>query len=373
MVGIRALGVVSAAGMGTEALCRALEDPLFTPKLGLARPDAPPLPVATCQDFDPKGVLPPLVARRLDRASRLAAVASRQALAAAGELPWPKESLGVALGTWTAGTSPLCEILQAVFTLGPEEAPPMHFPNSVANAPASHVGILEGLGGANLTFFEKQAGGLRAIAEGWRLVRAGKVNAMLAGGVDEAQWLNAETFHRLRALKGDGRPGLTLGEGAALCLLSQKAAVVILGVAAAAQPGATYRYPDTPDSLLRACQKALAQAQLVAEEVELVVSLANGSPILAQLEAEALATLFSRSRPAVVGSVTERLGEGAFASALRAVVASLVLQGQVRPAWPVSEPLRLAGFGPPRQPVGNALVTALAGGGSAVALVLAKA
>lgn len=373
LCGISGLGVVSPAGMGIEALGRALADPNFTAKLGLPRHDGPPLPVVTCHDFNPKGVLPPLVARRLDRASRLLSVACREALASAGKLG-SKEKLGITVGTWTAGTSPLVEILEAVFTLGPEQAPPMQFPNSVANAPASQVGILEGFAGANLTFYEKQAGGLRAIVEAYRFIKKGKLKMALAGGVDEAQWLNAEAFSRLRALKSPGRAGLTLGEGAAVLLLTPVEApsgnVVIVGAGGASLPCPSHLYPSDPTSLIIACQKALTEANLQAANVDLVVSLANGLDRLAYLETEAMMAVFGHHRPGVLGGLPERLGEGAFSSALRVVAAALVLSGYVQPTWWVPPHLRKQGFGPvPEQPR-TALVTALAGGGSAVAAVL---
>lgn len=371
--GIRGFGVVSAAGVGIAALHRTLADPAFTPKIGLPRNDAPPLPVVTCHNFDPKGVLPPLVARRLDRASRLLAVACREALQSAGQLG-PREQLGITVGTWTAGTSPSVEILKAVFTLGPDQAPPMQFPNSVANAPASQVAIFEGLAGTNLTFFEKQAGGLRAIVEGFRFIKAGKLQAVLAGGVDEACWLVAEALARLRALQSPRGSGLTLGEGAAVLLLAPVEAsagtVIISGAGAASYPCPSHLYPKEPTSLVIACQKALTEANLQAEDVDLVVSLANGSARLGHLEADAMTAVFGNHRPGVLGGLPERLGEGAFSSALRVVAAAQVLLGHLQPAWPVPEHLAQQGFGVPPEKPKTALVTAVAGGGSAVALVL---
>lgn len=375
MVGIGAVGVVSAAGMGVAALKKALEQPDFQAPLGLARPDGPPLPVLTCTSFDTKGILPPLVARRLDRPSRLLAVAAKEALACLGpELPWPREQVGVCAGTWNAGTDALVEILKAVFTAGPEEAPPMHFPNSVANAAASQLGILEKLSGPNLTFFEKQASGLRAILEAVRFLRSGRAQAMLAGGVDEAQWLNAECFQRLRALRQPGREGFLLGEGAAVLLLARgESPVKVAGGGAAAFPTFPHRYPQDPQALVVACHKALVEADLAPDQVDLVVSLANGSPALSQLEETALLSLFGSHRPAVLGGVAEKLGEGGFSSALRAAVATLVLSGEVKPLWPAPQHLATHGFpslAELTQKPRTALVTAVAGGGSCLAVVL---
>ena len=130
-------------------------------------------------------MLPPLVARRLDRPARLLAVAAREALAPARRpAPWPRERIGVSAGTWNAGTSALVEVLRAVFLASPEEAPPPSSPPPWPTPRPASSGILEKLGGPNLTFAEKQVGGLRAIAEAGPLLapRARRRRARLRRG-----------------------------------------------------------------------------------------------------------------------------------------------------------------------------------------------
>ncbi|HPS79995.1 MAG TPA: beta-ketoacyl synthase N-terminal-like domain-containing protein, partial [Thermoanaerobaculaceae bacterium] len=218
---IASVGAVTAAGTGVPCLGEVLADATWDAQVGLERPDAPPLPVATCRDFSPRNVLPPLVARRLDRPARLLAVAAREALAPFGDpLPWNRDRVAITAGTWNAGTAALVEVLQAVFLTSPEEAPPAQFPSTIANAPASQLGILEKLGGPNLTFVEKQASGLRAVIEAARVLDHSRAEATLACGVDEAFWLNSEGYDRLKVLARPGRTGMRLGEGAAVMVLS---------------------------------------------------------------------------------------------------------------------------------------------------------
>jgi 3-oxoacyl-[acyl-carrier-protein] synthase II len=371
---VRTLGAVSAAGTGLRPLERALADPGWRPTLGLDRPDAPPLPVATCPEFSTAGVLPPLVARRLDRPARLLAVAAREALAAVADTPpWPRERIGVCAGTWNAGTAALLEVLRAVFETSPEEAPPAQFPSTVANAPASQLGILEKLGGPNLTFAEKQVGGLRALAEGARLLRRGRADAVLAGGVDEGNWVNAEGYERLRALRGRGRAGMILAEGAAVLLLvadaEPRAGVELAGWGAASTPAPPFLYPEDPGGLATACRLALERAGRRPEDVDLVASAANGIPALAELERAALELVLGSHRPAALG-LAERLGEGAAGGALRALIAARLLGGGAIPAWGAPEELARAGFPGLVSRPRCALVTGVAGGGSAAALVL---
>lgn len=371
-------GVVSAAGTGTESLVAALGDPAWDAAVGLERPDGPPLPVAVCREFSPRNVLPPLVARRLDRPAKLLAVAAREALAALGDpLPWQRNRVAVTAGTWNSGTSALVEVLRTVFLASPEEAPPAQFPSTVANAPASQLGILERLGGPNLTFAEKQASGLRAVVEAARLLRHGRVDAALACGVDEADWLNAEGYARLGVLVDPpGRAGMRLAEGAAVLALAREPAgsplARLAGWAAAGAASEPWLYPAEPDALVAACERALTAAGRRPAEVDLVLSLANGIPYLGALELAALAAVFGAHRPAAV-SVNERLGDAGVASALRVVVAALAVAGRCVPAWAPAPHLADMGYpalaGRPR----TALVTAVAGGGSCLAAVLTAA
>ena len=370
---VRSAGAVTPAGTGVAALRAALGDRRFTASLGLPRPDAGPLPVAACREFSTAGVLPPLVARRLDRPSRLLAVAAREALGAAGDpLPWPRDRVGVAAGTWNAGTSALVEVLRAVFLTSPEEAPPAQFPSTVANAPASQLGIIEKLAGPNLTFAEKQVGGLRAAAEGARMIASGRADAVLACGTDEGDWLNAEGYLRLKALRTDRRAGMTLCEGAVALLLAGEpgpsSLAAVTGWASAGALAPPWCYPDDPSTLADVCARAIARAGIAARDVDLVVSMANGVPALAALEAAALTAVFGSHRPAAA-AVAERIGEGAAGGAVRALVAALAVGGAVEPAWGPPVGLLRAGFLPPAGRPRAALVAGVAGGGSTLALV----
>lgn len=367
-------GAVTTAGTGVPALEAALQTRDWRPAVGLERPDAHPLAAVTCKDFSPKGVLPPLVARRLDRPARLLAVAARETLEALGAaLPWDRDRIGVAAGTWNAGTSALVEVLRAVFLTSPEEAPPGEFPSTVANAAASQLGILEHFGGPNITFAEKQIGGLRAITAAARMLAGGRADAFLAGGVDEANWLNIEGYERLGSLRRPDRPGMLMGEGAAVLLLTATPCAAPLarlaGWGAAGAAAAPWAYPTSPDALECACRTALDRAGLRCTDLDLVVSASNGISALDDLEHTALLALLGQHRPAVF-SMADRLGEGAFCAALRVLGAARVLAGHVLPTWAPPAQLAAHEFPALTSRPRSALVTGVAGGGSAMAAVL---
>jgi 3-oxoacyl-(acyl-carrier-protein) synthase len=373
---VRTIGQVSSAGTGVDALLEKLADPGWRPVLHLERPDAPPLAVAACTEFTTQGILAPLVARRLDRPARLLAVAAREALAPFGDaLPWPRNRIGVSAATGNAGTEALFQVLTSVFLTSPDEAPPMQFPSTVANAPASQLGILEKLSGPNVTFAEKQVGGLRAVTEAGRLLRHGRADAVLAAAVDEAQWLNAESYDRLGATRRPGRKSFVLGEGAIVLLLSGEAGPAplarIAGWGSSSTATATYLYPDDPRGVVEAVAGALDAAGVGSGDIDVVISLANGAPRLAQLELEAYGALFRARRPAAL-AVTDRLGEGSFASLARLAIAVFLVAGRPTPRWGSPTHLVEAGFGAPEGRPQAALVTGVAGGGSAIAVVVTR-
>jgi 3-oxoacyl-[acyl-carrier-protein] synthase II len=81
--------------------------------------------VARCDGFTPQPEIPPMKARRLDRGSQFAIVACAQAIAEAGyDIASDPESIGIALGTGSAGAGALTEFLRVLLTESPETAPP---------------------------------------------------------------------------------------------------------------------------------------------------------------------------------------------------------------------------------------------------------
>ena len=373
---IRAAGAVTAAGAGVEALRRAAGDPGWRPPVGIARPDGPPLPVVTCAGFSALDHLPPLVARCLNRPARLLAVAAREALAGVGErLPWESTRVAVTSGTMNAGAAAILEIHQAVFTGNPDESPPSQFLSTVAHAPASQVSILEQLHGPNLTFAEKQVGGIRAIVEATRLLRRSRADAVLACGVDEAQWLSAEGYRRIGSQRRPGSPGLVLGEGATALLLAFEPGPAPLarlaGWGSASSAASPWLYPSDASGLVQACRDAIAAAELTAADIDAICTFANGIEVLDGLEQDTVTTVLGAHRPAVIDLAA--LGEGAFAGSLRVLGAACAVAGLLEPRWPV--PAHLAALGLPAlagRPK-HVLVPGLAAGGSAIAVVVSAA
>src|SRR5207247_4971668 len=65
----------------------------------------------------------------------------------------------------SAGAIPVAEMLGAIAAGGPAAAPPILFPYTVANAPASQCALILGLKGPNLTIAQKECSSASAIAK----------------------------------------------------------------------------------------------------------------------------------------------------------------------------------------------------------------
>src|SRR5207245_1716823 len=269
---------------------------------------APALAARVRQVIEP-GRLSPSSWRRLDRCSRMAAVAASEALglpdggAAAGG-----DGCGMVLGTMGAGVEPLREFLTPLFRDGPDAVSPMIFPSTLPSAPASQCSILLGLRGPHLTVCQMEASGLGAIATAVSILESGAAEAMIAGGVDELPaeveraWRRWGILARGEAAEFRGpfdrrRRGFAPGEGAYVLLLETLDAAhrrgaaawaEVAGAAMAHARGAPHRWPEEPDVVARSMTLALQRAGLAASEIGYVAASADGGAVLDAVAAWAL-------------------------------------------------------------------------------------
>jgi 3-oxoacyl-[acyl-carrier-protein] synthase II len=229
---ITGIGVISPIGIGKEEFLSSLRsgrsgieeikefDIHFSrsKKAGMVR------------SFHPKDFILAGKLRRLDRASQFAIAASKLALADAQFAVSQEKSarVGVVLGSGFCGLSSSEEfhrgqVLKAFLDLNP-----MVFPNTVPNAPSSHVSIELGIQGVNCTLVQSYCTSEAAILFACHQLRKGKADLILTGGVDELSEFLFRGFSELHFLatdQGHGerscpydkmRNGLVLGEGAGI-------------------------------------------------------------------------------------------------------------------------------------------------------------
>lgn len=353
---------------------------------------------ARVADFDPARWMSPMKLRRMDPTGAFALAAIQQAMAGAGYSAGAggDDRAGVVLGTYTAGGQTTNEYLAALFAGGAAGAPALLFNSTVSNAAAGLAGLELKLRGPNATISQKEASGLAAIAAAVDLLRAGRADAVAAGGTDAIYDIFFRVHDRFRVMSparafggavapfSRSRDGFVMGEGS-YCLWLERGLAwrdrgagclgTILGVGASAAVVPLNAWPDRPEPLVRTMRLALEDADLTPTDVDVVYSAANASPGLDAVEARALERLFAGCAP-VVTSIKGAIGESGIAAGAACVAAVLCGgAGQVPPiaglieADPAAAGLRLAiDVTPAPGPI--VLVNSIASGGALFSAVL---
>jgi 3-oxoacyl-(acyl-carrier-protein) synthase len=324
--------------------------------------------VARWDGFSPQPEIPAMKARRFDRGSQFAILACREAVSESGfDVAADPESIGIALGTGSAGAGALTEFLKVLLLESPEAAPPFHFPNTVANAPASQVSIELKLFGPNVTITQKDPSGLNALLYASLALASGRASAMLAGAVDEWNAYYALGFDRIGALQGERRAsGIVQGEGAFAVLLEEgehalargaRPLARLSGIGTAGVPTDPYRFAPDPAAIARAVRGALEDAGVEPREIGLCLPSRNGVTAMDEAEASVLCEIFGQ--PPRMMAVKDAIGEMAAAGGAQLVAAARAIADTEAP-WP--------GTGPRR-----ALVNSFGAGGNFFAAVLESA
>ena len=142
--------------------------------------------VAAEVEFEPLDFMDPKRAHRLDRFSQIGLACAQMALADAGLSP--AEAAGAGMGIYTGsalGGIAFAEEQHEVFVArGIRAISPLLALSVFGGASSSNIAIELGLTGPSVANANSCASGLIALGEAARLIREGRAEAMLAGGVE---------------------------------------------------------------------------------------------------------------------------------------------------------------------------------------------
>lgn len=297
-------------------------------------------------EFTPQTYLGEKNFRPLDRTSQLAASAVHLVLQASG---WSAEmrqthEVGLVLGTMFCSVRSIAEFDRRAMTLGPSYAKPLDFPNTVINAASGQTAIWHHLRGINSTISTGLSSGLQALTYAADLIRNGRADAVMAGGVEELCFESLCGFSRTHLLAGWGqqppaaahpipfdarRNGFVLGEAAAFLMLERRDAALARGGTILAEVtgyGAAYdpSYGQTHqavDAIRHAMRKACQDARIAPAAVDCVSASANGSVHTDRYEVQAIGGLFEDGAGRLpVTAIKSMLGESMGASGALQVV-----------------------------------------------------
>jgi len=222
------------------------------------------------------------------------------------------------------------------------------------DAPAHNLARWLGCRGPVITVSTACASGATALAVGADLLRAGEVDAVVAGGYDVLCRFVMRGFNALRALTRDEvrpfdrrRSGLLLGEGAALVLMCREpdAGAKRLGTLLGYGSASDASHISAPDpegrGLERAVRGALGQAGVTPEEIDFISAHGTGTPLNDPAETAALKrALGPRAHAVPVNSIKPSLGHTMGAAAtLEAIMCLLASRhGFIPPTLHLEDP-----------------------------------
>jgi len=382
---ITGIGVVSALGVGREALFAGLAEVAgVMPPAAVTAFDTASYPAANGRllevpGFDATRFLGDKGLRSLDRQTKLLVVAARLGLVDSG---LKKDGAFVALGPERVGlcASNAYGSLEAVVELDrvavledPRYINPAKFPNTVANSASGYVSIWEDLRALNVAVSDGNCGALDSVLCADLYLETGRADAIVVGGGEALSEALFVAFERLGALAGKAR----IGEGAALFVLEREEGAKARGARIDARvlgAGASCGSPVKDGSLLHASaeamewavREALRDAGVASAEIDLVVSgvadAGDDCGAFGRAELEGIASVVGAEVP--VAAPKQRFGETLGASGALGMAAAV--------AWMNGVPVRSVVRGAAPAKVETSLVTSLGYYGNAAAVVLRR-
>ncbi len=294
------------------------------------------------RDFYPERHFDRRLLRRMDRCSQFALVAARDAMAMAGidQTSYDPARVGVSLGTTLGGMVNATTYYEDWSRTGHPFVTRLHdYP--LYSAGARIIGEW-GFSGPNWAFSTACSSANVAIGYAGDLIRIGRLDLVIAGGVDTMAKMTLAGFNAMRNVSDDAirpfdrdRNGVILGEGAAMLCLESERGMRRRGAHPLAEwlgygmsndayhmtaPDATGRGPAL------AMQRALRRAGIDPTEVDYVNAHGTGTRHNDEIETRALRKVFGPHADALAVSSTKAM-HGHTLGAAGAIEAVAVIAG----------------------------------------------
>jgi 3-oxoacyl-[acyl-carrier-protein] synthase II len=234
---ITGLGAVTPLGVGAATLHERWAEGTCGIEAG----------AGACRDFDPKEFLSVKEARRLDRFSQFALVASGEAVADAGwdgEPPYDPLRVGCVIATGIGGISTVEAQHDVMRDRGAKMVSPLGVPGYMPNAAAAAVSMKHSLRGQSYGVVSACASGGHALGSALRMIQYGDADAVVCGGSEATLTeFGFACFNSMQALSPTGmsrpfdarRDGFVMGEGAGVLVLEEAEAAAARGATVLAE------------------------------------------------------------------------------------------------------------------------------------------
>jgi 3-oxoacyl-[acyl-carrier-protein] synthase II len=269
------------------------------------------------RDFDPVEALGKREARRTDRVTQLAWVATMQALEDSA-LPindGNRERIGALIGTGLGGLGTILDGAETFRTRGQKGISPLLVPMMLPDTPSGKMSIEYGLKGPNMTVSSACSTGNNAIGEAASWIQRGICDTVITGAT-EAGVLNiaVASFDNMTAISNrnddperasrpfdKNRDGFVMAEGAAIVILEEyeqakargaKIYAEVLGYGLTSDAYHATAPDEHGDGARRAMEMALKDAGLTIHDIDYINAHGTSTPLNDKTETLAIKRVF---------------------------------------------------------------------------------
>ncbi|HEX9062132.1 MAG TPA: beta-ketoacyl-[acyl-carrier-protein] synthase family protein [Clostridia bacterium] len=304
---------------------------------------------AEVKDFEPENYICSDKMHKMGRASQFAIAASKMAIEDSGlDLKSVNSKrIGVSLGT-TMGEIQIEEKISETWVKhGLQEVDSSEFIKYPSGCIPRNVAAEFNFNGPAMMIPTACAAGNYAIGYAFDLLRQGKVDAMVAGGVDPFSRMAFTGFHRLRSIAPSicqpfdlNRKGIIVGEGAGILLMETLDNALKRGANIYAEVlgyglgcDAHHMTAPHPEGLggIRAIQAALKCARISSDDIQYVSAHGTGTKENDRIETKIIKSVFKdRAKQVPMSSLKSMIGHtmGA-ASAIEAVLCTYIVNNDI--------------------------------------------
>jgi 3-oxoacyl-[acyl-carrier-protein] synthase II len=289
---------------------------------------------AEVKNFDVHAFLDRKEARRMDRFTQYAVIASQFAIDDS-ELKTANENLeriGVIVGSGIGGMDTFEREYRNYFDKGPRKISPFFIPMMIPDIAPGYIGIRFGFKGPNYSTISACASSSHAIGNAFRIIQHGEADVMIAGGSEATVTpMGIGGFNAMKALSTRNdqpqkasrpfdaeRDGFVVGEGAGILILESEEHAIkrnakiygeLVGIGYTAD--AYHITAPTPDGdgATRAMQMALEDAGVSIDEVDYINAHGTSTPYNDKVETLSIKNLFGeRAHQIPISSTKSMIG-----------------------------------------------------------------
>lgn len=284
---------------------------------------------AEVKNLNVEEILDKKAAKRMDRYTQFAMIASREAVKDANINMEEIDStrFGVAIASGIGGLSTMQKDIGTLHEKGPDRVSPMFIPMTISNMASGNVSIDIGAKGESFCMTTACASGTHAIGEAFRIIRHGYQDIMLVGGAEASiNETGIAGFTNIKALSQSTdknrasmpfdkeRSGFVMGEGCGIIILEELehakkrgAKIYAEMVGYAATSDAYHITAPSPDGEggARAMVTAMKDANIKPEDITYINAHGTSTHLNDSGETKAVKTAFGKAAKNVMMSSTK--------------------------------------------------------------------